>query len=137
MLTLRCADAAGRAWAQAQIVEHHYLHKRVPNQCRPLAYVVQHAVLGPVGCLIFGRPQAQCCYQGGLTYGSLADVLCGRAFWERWEIINLARVWLDPRIQLGGSHHVPNAATRMIGQALRRVHYDYLVACPPIDLLEP
>lgn len=136
-LTLRLADAAGRSWAQTQIATHHYLRTRVPNQCRPLAYVVEHAALGPVGCLIFGRPQAQRCYVGGLTYGSLADVLDGRAFFERWEVINLARVWLDPRIQLSGSHYVPNAASRMIGQALRRVVSDYLMACPPIDLLEP
>lgn len=137
LLTLRLADAAGRTWAQAQSRQHHYLRTRVPNQCRPLAYLVEHRDLGPVGCLIFGRPQAQRCYVGGLTYGSLADVRDGRAFFERWEILNLARVWLDPRIQLGGMHAVPHAASQMIAQALRRVVYDYLLVCPPIDLLEP
>jgi hypothetical protein len=55
-LMLRLADAAGRSWAQTQISQHHYLRTRMPNQCRPLAYLVEHQVLGPVGCLVFGRP---------------------------------------------------------------------------------
>jgi hypothetical protein len=112
-LTLRLADAAGRSWAQAQIATHHYLHTRVPNQCRPLAYLVEHAEIGPVGCLIFGRPQAQRCSVGGFTYGSLADVCDGRAFWECWEIINLARVWLEPSARSRGLVYGVRAQTSL------------------------
>ncbi len=136
MLTLELADKLGLAWAQTTVTAQHYLHRPVDSRCSVLAYLVMRAG-ERVGCLIFGRPEATRCYAGGLTYGSQADVAAGRARWDRWELINLARVWLDPRIQAGGEWHEPNAATWAIGQALRRVVVDYLVHYPPCFLDEP
>lgn len=139
MLTLDLADHDGLRWAQRQVAKHHYLRTPVDVRCRPLAYLVRlDAFNGPVvGCLIFGRPEATRCYDGGLTYGSQADVRTGRARWDRWEILNLARVWLHPTIQSGGLDYVPNAATWVIGQALKHVVVDYLLTYPPCFLDEP
>lgn len=132
-LQLQLADRAGIAWAQQQVTEHHYLRRPVDTRCSVLAYLVMHE--GEcVGCLIFGRPEATRCYP---WYGSVEDVANGKARLSRWEVVNLARVWLHPCIQAGGERYVPNAATRAIGQALRRVVADYLLRFPPCFPDEP
>lgn len=136
MLSLTLAGPAEFTLAQRMVTAHHYLHTPVDSRTSPLAYIVrwQHS---DVGCLIFGRPESTRCYTGSLTYGSLDDVAQGRARYSRWEIINLARIWLDPAIQRGGAHYIPNAATYIVAQALRRVVIDYLIARPPCFLDEP
>lgn len=157
MITLTTADAAGLAWAQRQVTAHHYLHAPVDPRCSPLAYLVQleHPAMLPqrVGCLIFGRPEATRCYDGGLTYGSLADVQAGLAAYDRWEVVNLARVWFNPVVQPGGALYGPDnglpgytdrrgvwrstLASTVIQHALARVGYDYLAARPPVDCAYP
>lgn len=166
MIALQVADRTGVEWAQCQVIEHHYLRAPVDPRCRPLVYVVcwqpdgfdqlppNFGLVGSyrVGCLIFGRPESTRCYAGGLTYGSLADVQTGRARFDRWEILNLARVWLDPAVQAGGALYSPDylsgyvdrrglwqstLASTVISQALARVGYDYLVAHPPVDCSYP
>lgn len=161
-LTLRPTDRAGRAWAQEIVAREHYLHTAVDPRCRPFAYLVHyhyshgaHAAAGPrcVGVLIFGRPEATRCYTGGLTYGSQADVDAGRAAFERWEILNLARVWLSPLVQPGGLLHGPSVglpgfvdrhgrwrstlASHIITYAQTHIGYDYLAAHPPVDCAYP
>lgn len=133
MLTLHLADARGLALAQQLVAEHHYLRARVDPRCRPLAYLARRDGV-TVGCLIFGRPEATRCYP---WFGSVADVESRRARLTRWEVLNLARVWLSPEIQEGGRWHTPNAASRLIGEALRRIPFDYLAAHPPCFLDEP
>lgn len=126
----------GLGWAQAIVTNHHYLHSPVDQRCRPLAYLVDlHGER--VGCLIFGRPQATRCYVGKLTYGSIEDVKSRRAQYDRWEILNLARVWLDPRIQKDGPDYVHHAASTVIRRAMNMVGYDYLLAYPPVDCAYP
>ena len=158
MISIELADTAALAWAQQQITAHHYLHAPVDPRCRPLAYVVWHRAryVGDferaIGCLIFGRPEATRCYVGGLTYGSQADVASGRAQFDRWEIINLARVWLHPDVQYGGWMCTPNflpgytdrhgvwrstLASTVVQQALDRVRRDYLLQYPPCFLDAP
>ncbi len=156
MITLTTASAEGLAWAQRQVTAHHYLHAPVDPRCSPLAYLVQleHPAMLPqrVGCLIFGRPEATRCYDGGLTYGSLADVQAGLAAYDRWEVLNLARVWLSPHVQEGGTWCRPSLipgytdrrgvwrsalASTVIRHALARVGYDYLAARPPVDCAYP
>ncbi len=138
-LELQLADEAGLAWAQVQVRQHHYLKSRVDPRCSPLAYLVMRE--GEcVGCLIFGRPE---CTRLLGFFGSLEDVAYGRCLLTRWQVLNLARVWLDPRLQYDpasasyGVWYERNAASWAIGQALRRVVYDYLVAHPPCFLDEP
>ena len=123
-------------WAQAMVKEHHYLHAKVDQRCTPFAYVVE--LNGErVGCLIFGRPEATRCYAGKFTYGSFDDVQAGRAKYDRWEVLNLARVWLDPRIQQGGEMYIPKAASTVIKMALEMVGFNYLEAHPPVDCRYP
>lgn len=136
MLSLTLAGPAEFALAQRMVAERHYLHTPVDSRTSPLAYIVRMQS-DAVGCLIFGRPESTRCYSGSLTYGSLDDIAAGRAHYSRWEIINLARIWLDPSIQRGGAHYIPNAATYSVAQALRRVVIDYLIARPPCFLDEP
>lgn len=136
VLMLELADQSGLRWTQQTVTAHHYLRRPVDTRCSVLAYLVMYGN-ERVGCLLFGRPEATRCYAGGLTYGSQADVAAGKAQWDRWCVINLARVFLDPRIQAGGEWHEPNAATWAIGQALRRVVVDYLERYPPCFLDEP
>lgn len=162
MIALTTADSAGLAWAQQQVTAHHYLHAPVDPRCSPLAYMVKyhytygaHAAAGPraIGCLIFGRPEATRCYDGALTYGSLADVQARRAEYDRWEVLNLARVWFNSVVQPGGllhgpEHGIPGYTDRRgvwrstlvswtIGQALARIGLDYLTARPPVDCQYP
>ena len=133
MLSLHLADKHGLAWAQDQVSRYHYLRKPVDVRCSLLAYLVLfHGER--VGCLIFGRPEAQRCNG---WYGSVEDVRTGRCRITRWQVLNLARVWLHPDIQRAGLHYVPNAATQVIAEALARVPYDYLVSHPPCFLEEP
>lgn len=133
MVSIALADQKGLRWAQRQVTDYHYLRRPVDPRCRPLAYLVQ--VDGErVGCLIFGRPEAT---RVSGWYGSVEDVAAGRCPLTRWQVINLARVWLHPSIQKGGARYVENAATRAIAIALSRVGYEYLVAEPPVFPDEP
>lgn len=136
-LALVLTTPAWLAWCQDRVTQHHYLRRPVDPRCTPMAYVVRWGT-EPLGCLIFGRPESTRCYTGKLTYGSLEDVGQGKAQYSRWEILNLARVWLDPRLQdRGGPDYVQNAASQVISQALKRVGYDYLCYRPPVYLDEP
>lgn len=132
-LTIALADAAGLRWAQQQVTEQHYLHHPVDVRCRPLAYLVQWSGQA-MGCLIFGRPEAT---RVTGWYGSVEDVQEKRCPLTRWQVLNLARVWLHPDIQVGGRYSVPNTGSWSIGQALRRVGYEFLVHRPPVWLEEP
>jgi len=136
VITLTLADAADLSWAQTQVSAHHYLYTPVDSRCSVLGYVVM-AHGERAGCLLFGRPEATRCYQGELTYGSQADVMSGRAQFDRWEVINLARVWLDPRLQRGGIWEIGCLATMLISEALKRVVVDYLQEYPPCFIDEP
>lgn len=135
------------------MARRHYLRSPVDARCRPLAYLVWGDFCDePIGCLIVGRPEATRCYDGALTYGSQADVAAGRAAYDRWEVLNLARVWLSPSIQAGGRWCAPGlvpgftdrtggwrpaAASWAIGAVQGRVGYDYLRAEPPVDCGQP
>lgn len=162
MITLDLVTGwAGMDWAQQRVTTDHYLHAPVDPRSRPLAYIAHHhaswgaaAAAGPraIAVLMFGRPESTRCYVGGLTYGSEADVRAGRARFDRWEVLNLARVWVHPRFQAGGLYCHPDEglpgftdrrgiwrstlASHLIAQALARVNYDYLAAHPPVDCAE-
>lgn len=132
-LTIRLADKTSFQWAQRQVVAHHYLHSPVDARCSPAAHIV---LLDDqrVGCLIFGRPESTKCNG---WYGSIEDVHNDKCYLTRWQVLNLARVWLDPVIQLGGAHYIPNAATMVIAQSLRKIVVDYLIQRPPVWMQEP
>src|SRR5450755_383702 len=133
MLSLVLADETDLKWAQAQVTVHHYLHRPVDARCSPVAYLVL-LEQEPMGCLIFGRPQATRVLG---WYGTLDDLRDYRCYLLYWQVINLARVWLDPRIQKNGACYIRNAATQVIAQALRRIVVDYLVLKAPVWPNEP
>lgn len=137
-------------WAR-EAMRHHYLGRPPDPRCRPLAYAVMIAGR-KVGAVWFGRPESTRCYQGLLTYGSRDDVAAGRAAYDRWEVLNLARLWLHRDVQEGGRLHSPRwlpgfvdrrgvwrstLASAVIRQALARVGYDYLIAHPPVWVGQP
>lgn len=149
MLSLEYLDNRGLAWAQATVAAHHYLRAPVLARACPEAWAVCVEGLGPVGCLIVGRPQATRCYP---WYGSVGDVATGRAEVTRWQVLNLARVWLSPSVQRGGAHFGPawlpgytdrrgawrsTLASEAIALLAGRVARDYLAARPPVFLDEP
>lgn len=151
LITLDTAAGADWTWARQVAARRHYLRKAVDPRSRPLAYVVRLAG-ERVGCLTFGRTQSTTCFEGELTYGSKADVTSGRARYDRWEILNLARAWLSPDVQQGGALHRPgwvpgfmdrkgtfrsSLASAVLGAALARVAADYLLVYPPCFLDEP
>jgi len=113
-LSIVLADHRGLVWAQEQVIRFHYLHTPVDARCSPVAYLVLDAGEQRVGCLIFGRPQAQ---RVDGWYGSVEDQRSGNCSLTRWQVICLARIWLDPEVQRGGARYVENAATQVMAQA--------------------
>jgi hypothetical protein len=83
-------------WAQAMVTQYHYLRRPVDPRTMTEGYQVRLPEIGPVGVLLFGRPEATRCYP---WYGGLDDVRTGRAEVTRWQVLNLSRVWLDPLVQ--------------------------------------
>lgn len=138
MITLQLANDADLIWAQSKVSACHYLHTPVDSRCSVLGYIVMHDG-ERAGCLLFGRPESTRCYQGDLTYGSQADIASGRARFDRWEIVNLARVWFDPSSQgiSGRAWGAKWLGTWAISQALKRVIVDYLQEYPPCYIDEP
>lgn len=154
-ITLWLAGPDDLARAQRTVTEHHYLHAPVDARCSPVVYDV--VLDAPsrymrIGVLIFGRPEATRCYDGKLTYGSIEDVRNGRAEYDRWEVLNLARVWFHPDVQTGGGYYSADflpgymdrrgmwrstLASTVIRIAMGRVGYDYLLKRPPCFPDEP
>lgn len=130
-------------------MRNHYLRRPVDSRCSVEGYAIHVEPIGKVGLLLFGRPEATRCYP---WYGSVGDVESGRAEVTRWQVLNLARVWLDPRVQAGGEfcrpEYVPGfvdrkgawrptLASTAIWMAMERIGYEYLLRRPPCFLDEP
>lgn len=159
-ITVERAESYHERWAKEMLKAGHYLHTVPDPRTRPLCLIVQATPVGKlpilsgrcVGCLWFGRPEATKCFQGGLTYGSLDDVAGGRAAFDRWEVLNLSRVWFDPIVQPGGAWHGPRflpgfidrkgqwrsaLASTAIVAALGMIGYEYLLKHPPCFVEQP
>lgn len=157
-------DVAGLREAQAAVAAFHYLRKPVDVRSMPEAYEVRLPQRpgprasrwpagptrnGPLGYLIVGRPEAT---RTKGWYGSIDDVAAGWAPVTRWQVLNLARVWLHPSVQPGGAFHGPvhlpgfidrrgafrsTLASEVVLTLAARVVRDYLVRRPPCFLEEP
>lgn len=149
MITLCPLDRAGIRWAQDTVTAWHYLRAPVDPRCSVEGYAVEVGDLGRVGLFLFGRPEATRCAD---WYGGVDDVTAGRCEVTRWQVLNLARVWFDPRVQAGGqwhsAAHLPGftdrrgvwrstLASEAIRQACQYVGFDYLLRRPPVFLDEP
>jgi hypothetical protein len=151
MISLSLANELQLAWAQEMVTKHHYLHAPVDNRCSVEAYLMHWFPEDPpMGCLIFGRPQAT---QVRGWYGSLEDVGQGKCELSYWSILNLARVWISPEFQPGGEYHGPEWmlpgftdrkgtwrstwASEVIREAVQSIGYDYLCQRPPVFPEQP
>lgn len=130
---------------------HHYLHTAPDARTRPFAYVVAvHGV--SAGCLFFGRTQSTACYKGELTYGGSEALKSGKAKYDRWEVLNLSRLWFSPDHQRGGRYFTADRipgfldrrgvfrstlASAVVHMAQARIGYDYLLRYPPCFLDQP
>lgn len=147
-MRLALLDRPGLDRAQQCVTERHYLRKPVDVRCMPEAYGVMIDRF-EAGFMIVGRPQATKCYP---WYGSVEDVASGRAECTRWQVLNLARIWLSPMANQGGylavKDWVPGFTDRKgefrstlgstaIHALADRVVLDYLVRRPPCFLEEP
>jgi len=160
MIDLIPLNRSGISDAQKTVTKHHYLHKPIDSRCSIEGYEIQLTRYGFCGYLLFGRPQATRCRE---WYGSVDDVLAGRCEVTRWQVLNLARVWIAPEFQPSGAHweywkehggikalryYLPGFVDRngmfrstLASTALRaaaaRVGLDYLIHRPPCFLDEP
>lgn len=146
-LEISIAPAAGLEWALAAgaIERFHYLHTFPDPRGMPVVHSVR--LQGEwVGCLVWCRPESNRRYKGVLTYGSQDDVAAGRARFDRWEILNLARVWFVPDVQAGGrlcqGDLIPGFTDRrgqfrstfasaVVRLGIAAIRYDYLMVYPP------
>lgn len=148
MIELIRLDKSGVAWAQVVVTNWHYLHSPVDARCTVEGYRVEIDTKN-FGFLLLGRPEATRCKD---WYGSVDDMASGRCEVTRWQVLNLARVWLSELVQPGGDYFTPEIlpgfmdrrgqfrstlASTVLRMAIERVGFDYLLARPPCFLDEP
>lgn len=147
-----------------KIREEHYLHCMPSPYSYAEGYLVylsygqptnvpfqtsHTGLVGPVGGLIFGRPQATSC---GQWYGKLEDYRAGLVEVTQWQVLNLARVWIHPAFQNGGAcydnEYLPGfidrkgrfqstLASAILKQTITVIGYEYLMVRPPVWIDDP
>lgn len=140
-LSLRLGDKEDLNWAQEIVTHHHYLHQRVDNRARPIAYIVSYADTD-LGLIMAGLPHPTRC-QGWFGYAGLPT---------QWQVLDLNRIWLNPALQSGGElartgkvpgffdrHGIwrPTVASWAIGEVLKRIQRDWVSLWPPVYPGEP
>jgi len=150
MITLSHAARGSQMYhvTSSYVRECHYLHTVPDPRATPETFAV-YLPSGLAGVLIFSRPEATRCAD---WYGSVTDVSAGRCDSTRWQILNLARVWIAPRYQIGGElctpKYVPGytdrrgrfrstLASTILRTAISQIGYEYLRLRPPCFLEEP
>jgi hypothetical protein len=123
VLTIRLGNRADLEWAQATVEKHHYLHQRVDNRARPMVYVIGDYL----GLIMAGIPHATRCRKW-FGYPGLPT---------QWQVLDLNRIWLSPRLQAGGDLYQRNALTWTISQILKRVQRDRVSLWPPVFVDQP
>jgi hypothetical protein len=141
MLTISPAGKADLAWVQEVLVERHYLRRPVDPRARPLAYVVTFRG-ERLGLAVVGIPHATRC-RGWWGYPGLPT---------QWQVVDLCRIWLSPRLQRGGDLCRPSivpgfvdrkgawrpaAASWLIRRVLERVQRDWISRWPPVYPQQP
>ncbi len=150
MICLEHVPPRSDHWKMARrlIEQNHYLHRFPDPRTSVELYTVGIGTVS-VGYLVFGRPEATRCAD---WYGGVDDVRAGRCEVTRWQVLNLARVWIHPDFQRGGAlcldGVVPGYTDRrgvwrstLASEALRvacaKIGTDYLIHRPPCFLDEP
>lgn len=140
-LSLSLAHKSDKGWAEEMVTKHHYLHCLPHPQSRPMTYVV-HCGRDRVGLIMVGLPHATKNKQWWGVEGKPTQ----------WQVVDLSRIWLDPRVQRGGEWCRPEivpgfwdrkgnwrnaAATWAIDQVLGRIQEDRISYWPPVFLDQP
>ena len=108
-ITLSIADLKE---ATAVIVEQHYLHRGRTMAQLPY-WIERHG--DRIGVLLFAYPRLSRPFHG----------------YEPFQLVELARLWIDPRAQTGrvvdagGCAHAPSVASCAVAKALRRLREDW------------
>lgn len=145
-MKLRAMDRDGIRIAQDVVTTHHYLRRPVDSRCSVEGYWVDLDSF-VAGLFLLGRPEATRC---GEWYGGVEDVQAGRCEVTRWQVLNLARVWVHPNFQAGNLlyGYAPGfrdrhgrwrstLASSAITALAQRVGVEYLLRRPPCFLDEP
>ena len=147
-ITLHPLAKSGLPASQQIVTAHHYLHIPVDPRCSVEGYNIHLGNLW-AGLFLLGRPEAT---KVNGWYGSVEDVAAGRCPVTRWQVLNLARVYISPEFQPGGFYYnlrlVPGFVDRhnqfrstmasiAISAMAARVGFDYLYRRPPCFLEEP
>ena len=135
--------------AQNLVKDEHYLHAPVDVRGSVEGYWIGLDCHPALGLFLLGRPQAT---KVAEWYGGVQDVKAGRCECTRWQVLNLARVWISPVFQPGGVGYradwLPGfmdrkgefrstLASSAISAMAARVGFDYLMRRPPCFLDEP
>lgn len=134
--------------AAQDIVSHHYLHT-MPDPRTQYEIFSINLDDRRAGWLIFGRPESTRFWG---WYGGLEDVASGRCPVTRWQVLNLARVFIHPEFQHGGLLCNPETvpgfidrfgvwrpalASAAIQTAVQSIGFSYLLWRPPVFLDQP
>lgn len=140
-LTLELGTADDLAWAQQVVSERHYLRAKVHRWARPMVYPLR----------LFGE-------RVGLVMAGIPHATRTRGWWgypdlpTQWQVVDLNRIWLDPRLQKGGEwcspellpgfigwrgRWWPSVTSWAIGEVLVRVQRDRVSMWPPVYLHQP
>jgi hypothetical protein len=138
-------------WAAESISRGHYLASMPDSRTSFEVWIITIGTL-PAGALVFGRPEATRCAD---WYGGVDDVAAGRCGCTRWQVLNLARVWIAPQFQAGSEmlevfpdlwvpgyydRHLrfrSTLASDAIKLATQMIGFEYLMRRPPVFLDEP
>lgn len=136
------------ALASNTIRQNHYLHSMPDDRTSWEAFCIGFKQW-MVGFLIFDRPEAPRC---GNWYGKLDDMRNGSCEVTNWQILNLARVWINPDFQHGGLSYRPDIlpgfvdrkgqfrstlASDILRAAMQIIGFEYIKVRRPCYLEEP
>lgn len=140
-LTIRLGTKADLLWAQETVTQHHYLHQPASSYARPMAYIIEYG-RERLGCIVAGLPHATR-NRGWWGYPGLPT---------QWQVLDLCRIWLSPRLQLGGDlvgpdilHGFydrrrvfrPTVASWAIKEVFGRIQQDWISLWPPVYPEQP
>lgn len=146
---LRMMEKISIKLAQQIVRDEHYLHAPVDARGSVEGYWIGLDCQPVAGLFLLGRPQATKVLG---WYGSVQDVGTGSCECTRWQVLNLARVWISPTFQPGGIAYRADClpgfvdrksvfrstlASTAISAMAARVGFDYLMRRPPCYLDEP
>lgn len=147
-LTIGLANKEEEAWARETAVLGHYLHSLPSSRCQPMTYAVRFGdeedgyADEPLGFVMAGLPHSTK-NKGWWGYQGLPT---------QYQVADLNRIWLSPRIQKGGDLCTPDnvpgfigwrgrwwpaAGSWLIAEILGRIQRDRIAMKPPVYLDKP